>query len=183
MVSLRGYSIVEELHSGAKTVVYRGVRDLDGRPVILKASRTSESGSAVLRHEFEVLEFLKESGVDGVVRALSMEEFPGGAVLVLEDFGQRPIDQALDRGGMPLSRFLGVASDLARTLGELHRSGVIHKNIKPSNVFHDPVSRRIVLGDFGLAARLSRDSGVLQGSLLLEGSLPYMSPEDRKRHV
>ncbi|MBL9175487.1 MAG: AAA family ATPase [Verrucomicrobiales bacterium] len=181
MVSLRGYSIVDELHSGAKMVVYRGVRDLDGRRVILKASRSAESGSAALWREFEVLEFLKASGVEGVIRALSVEEFPGGAVLVLEDFGQEPLDRTLDRGGMPLSRFLIVAADLTRTVGELHRCGVIHKNIKPSNIYHDPISRRIALGDFGLAARLARDSGVLQGSLLLEGSLPYMSPEQTGR--
>ena len=161
-----GYSIVEELHSGAKTVVYRGAGS--GR-----ASRHSQGkpfngvGSASLWREFEVLEFLKESGVEGVIRALSVEEFPverSWCSRILD----KTLDRALDRSGMPLSRFLSVAADLARTLGELHRCGSSTKT-SPSNIYHDPISRELPSGTLG-SPRLSGTHGFFRGSLLLEGS-------------
>lgn len=181
MASFRGYNIVEELHTGAKTAVFRGVRESDGRRVILKSSRMANQCGTALRQEFEVLELLAEAGVDGITRALALEEFSAAPVLVLEDFGQRPLDRDLTPEGMPLDRFLPLAGEMSRILEQVHRCGVIHKNIKPSNFFRDPVTRRVALGDFGIAARLSRDTNFTPSLLLLEGSLPYMSPEQTGR--
>jgi serine/threonine protein kinase len=56
------------------------------------------------------------------------------------DPGGEPLDRVLDRGrGQPLelTRFFHVAIGLAKALGQVHRHGLIHKDIKPANVLVD----------------------------------------------
>ncbi|MEL6714691.1 MAG: serine/threonine-protein kinase, partial [Planctomycetota bacterium] len=80
------------------------------------------------------------------------------------------------------SRFIGpwwkiaaaIGSDLASALAHAHERGVVHRDVKPSNVLVTP-DGRVLLLDFGLA--WSRGSGRMTRSGTQLGSLPYLAPE------
>jgi len=69
---------------------------------------------------------------------------------------------------------LRICRDVARALAHAHERGVLHRDVKPSNVMVTP-GGRVLLLDFGLASLSGADAMTRTGAVL--GSLPYMSPE------
>ena len=80
---------------------------------------------------------------------------------------------------MQVDELLSVGIELARVLGELHKQGVIHKDIKPDNIQYNERSGRVQLIDFGISTRPSVEPCSKQRTL--EGTLAYMSPEQTGR--
>ena len=69
---------------------------------------------------------------------------------------------------------LRVASEIARALAHAHGRGVLHRDVKPSNIMLTPEGRVLLL-NFGLASLVGEQGTTRSGSLV--GSLPYMAPE------
>jgi serine/threonine protein kinase len=66
-------------------------------------------------------------------------------------------------------------------LSQLHRCGLIHKNIKPANILVDSDSGRCWLMGFGIASRLPRERQAAELPEVIAGSLAYMAPEQTGR--
>ncbi|HEX8539241.1 MAG TPA: protein kinase, partial [Cystobacter sp.] len=180
MLQLSGYSLLGLLQSSSSSLLYRAVREADGQPVILKTPRSELPGvreQARLRREYSLLQRLK--GTPGVLQAYAYELLQERPVLVLEDVGGTALSEQLGRPFSP-ERFLPLALALCTTLAEVHRRGVIHKDIKPANILLSPDGQPWLI-DFGIAT-LQRTEHV-EASLphLVEGSLAYMSPEQTGR--
>lgn len=77
-----------------------------------------------------------------------------------------------------MAELLCIAIELAQVLGELHKAGIVHKDIKPDNIQYNEESGHIQLIDFGISTRPSEESGRKRK---LEGTLAYMSPEQTGR--
>src|SRR6185295_9983742 len=82
---------------------------------------------------------------------------------------------------MELGLFLRFAVGLARALSEVHRRGIIHKNIKPAHVLVNAATGQAWLTGFGIAARLPRQRQTPAPPETLAGTLPYMAPEQTGR--
>jgi tetratricopeptide (TPR) repeat protein len=80
----------------------------------------------------------------------------------------------LDRGVLPYERVLALGHDLLAALGVAHRAGIIHRDVKPGNIFLE--NGRAVLGDFGISKAIDRtpDREATAGPL---GTPDYMAPE------
>ena len=85
-----GYTLQERLFESRHSLIYRAVREADGRPVVLKlihAEYPTSEQLARLRYEFRLT---CQARGPGVIEALALEDFRQGLALVLEDFGAWP---------------------------------------------------------------------------------------------
>jgi predicted ATPase/signal transduction histidine kinase len=162
------------------TIVYRAIRKSDRLPVILKMSHKeypTPSDIAGLKMEYEIARRLEHPGV---IKSLELVPFRKTFLLVMEDFGGQSLSSELEKGPLPIPLFLDYAIKIADALGHIHKSGVIHKDLKPSNLVHNASTGRVCIIDFSIASRLSREKQRVVG-YVREGSLQYISPEQTGR--
>jgi predicted ATPase/signal transduction histidine kinase/CheY-like chemotaxis protein len=178
---LHGFQITEKLHETRRSVVYRAIRTADDCPVALKMLNSEYPtlrGLARYRQEYEIIRSLR---IPGVIQAHGLETLGNTAVIVLEDFGGSSLDQVFGRARAPIDQVLELAIQAAAALGQLHQQGVIHKDINPANVLWNPHTGQLKIIDFGIATRLSNESPGLTEPGVIEGTLPYVSPEQTGR--
>ncbi len=182
-VAIPGFEVEAVLHQSATCVVY-AARRADGVEGVLKTAPgryPDRSVVAELRREFNLLRRLD---VEGVIRARSLVEYGSGNVAIeLERLGRSLEDQLVARARepFPLPLVLDLGAQIARILGSLHELNVLHKDVAPRNVLYDPVAGRVRIIDFGIASELGRERQAAASEGRLEGSLPYLSPEQTGR--
>ena len=71
------------------------------------------------------------------------------------------------------SDVIRLGEDLCSALSACEKNGILHRDIKPSNIFISPATGLFKLGDFGVARKMDRSSGVYSS----KGTFPYMAPE------
>ncbi|HZI07390.1 MAG TPA: serine/threonine-protein kinase, partial [Archangium sp.] len=180
MLNIPGYTPRGVVKSTGMNLLFHAVRDADGLPLILKTPVASSPGPRErerYRREFGILQRLRD--VRGVTRAIACEQHQERPVLLLEEIEGIPLS-ALTGKPFDVLRVLEQAISLASTLAEIHRRGIIHKDIKPANIILTP-SGEAWLIDFGIASlQLVEHVDAMQASLI-EGTLAYMSPEQTGR--
>jgi hypothetical protein len=169
---LSGY-VVSPLREG-DIALYRG----SGRglaPILLVAMEKTSLGCVErLEHEYA----LKcELDADWAARPVALTRYNHRLALGLEDSCGAPLDRLT--AGVP--HFLRIAIPLARALRQLHRRGLIHKDIKPTNILVDEASGGVRLIGFGIASRLPREHRVPAPPEVIAGTLAYMAPEQTGR--
>ncbi len=88
MINLAGYQIDEELYESANSVAYRGRREQDALPVVIKALKEAFPPPRELaryQKEWEIAALLKD--LPGIARVLGLERFRNSLALIVEDFG------------------------------------------------------------------------------------------------
>ncbi len=176
-----GYTDLETIYEGRSTRVLRARRQRDGQPVILKTLQSDYPAAedrARLRLEYDILRGMDDPGV---VRPIDLLPVGNNLVLVLEDIGASPLHARTDYGRLAPTQFLDLAIQMAGILGRIHRHGLIHKDVNPANFVYNAETGRLQIIDFDLATRLDEER-VRPGALgALEGTLPYLAPEQTGR--
>ncbi len=184
MAQLRDYLVHESIHQDHRTHVYRASRADSGERVIIKqlgGDRPLPRERARLRREYALGRRLADLGVQGIVRPTNLDERLDPPLLVMEDRGGETLAHRLARGRPDLVEALHLGHGIAAALAELHASAVVHKDIKPSNVLIAE-DGRVCLFDFGIAATVTRETTASAvAPERLEGTLPYMAPEQTGR--
>ncbi|MEG5044867.1 AAA family ATPase [Microcoleus sp. B4-C1] len=187
---LRGYQINEQIYAGNRTLVYRGRRSCDRQPVVIKLLRNDFPRFHELVHFRNQFVITKNLEIPGTVKAYSLETYHNHYALVMEDFGGISLNSYLASlvfaskeplEGLPINEFLPIAIQIANSLDGLYRHHVIHKDLKPANILINPASKQVKLIDFSIASLLPRQTQEIQNPNLLEGTLPYISPEQTGR--
>ena len=130
-----------------------------------------------LRHEYGLRDELDDAWA---VRPLELVHEHGQTVLVLTDPGGEPLDRLVG-SSLETGSFLRLAVAVADALGRLHQRGLVHKDIKPSNIMVDSATGRAWLTGFGIASRLPRERQSPEPPEFIAGTLPYMAPEQTGR--
>ena len=169
------YRLEALLGEGASGVVYRAT-DERGAVVALKLLRAEHAGEATARRRF-----LREARLAGELRSrhlvpiLELEESAAGTYLVMPYYAGGSLrDRLRTSGRLDVDEAIDLAAQLGRGLDALHERGIVHRDVKPSNVLLDGEGRA-ALTDFGLArgadsTRLTRDGQVV-------GTPQYLAPE------
>jgi PAS domain S-box-containing protein len=104
----------------------------------------------------------------------------GRTILVLEDPGGEPLEHLIGPP-MEIESFLRLAIAIAGAVGNVHKRGFVHKDVKPANILVNCTDGRVRLTGFGIASRLPRERQKPEPPELVAGTLAYMAPEQTGR--
>jgi eukaryotic-like serine/threonine-protein kinase len=165
------FTLVRELGRGGFGVVYEALDRQLGRLVAFKAIRPgtrlrTRFRQESLRREAETAAQLSHPNIATLHDAGQSEH---GPYLVFELLEGETLRDRLDRGPLPVHQGVRVAIEVARALAYAHASGVVHCDLKPSNVFLGEGGVKVL--DFGIA-RVFGEARAGSG-----GTPAYMAPE------
>jgi PAS domain S-box-containing protein len=147
-------------------------------PILLVAAEETSLGCVErLRQEYALK---AELDAHWAARPVALTRNNGRMSLVLEDPGGVPLDRLLGRP-LDVTQFLRIAIPLARALRRVHERGLVHKDIKPTNILVDAASSGVWLTGFGIASRLPRQRQRPAPPDVIAGTLAYMAPEQTGR--
>ncbi|MEG4206920.1 AAA family ATPase [Microcoleus sp. Pol7_A1] len=188
IIPLAGYRLAEQIYAGSRTLVYRGVRDSDRTPVVIKLLRNEYPNFNELvgfRNQYTIA---KNLNFPSIIHPLTLEVYQNSYALVMEDFGGVSLSTYLrvanaqnPAKSLSLTEFLNLALQLTNILHYLYQNRVIHKDIKPANILINPETKQIKLIDFSIASLLPRETQEIKNPNVLEGTLAYLSPEQTGR--
>lgn len=160
-------------------VVYLARVRASGRLVALKTMRaafvTNAEALARFAREARALSTLRHPNI---VRALAIEQAGDRPLAIVMEYleGGTLREVLRAEGALSFERARGILLDLAEALHHAHALGIIHRDVKPENVFIEAGSGKALLSDFGIARDLEADTRLtLAGSAV--GTPTYMSPE------
>jgi tetratricopeptide (TPR) repeat protein/predicted Ser/Thr protein kinase len=178
------YRIDARLGAGAMGVVYRAYDTRLHRTVAIKRleNPSPELSAAKLLEEARAASTLNHPHICTIHE---VAEIDGHAFIVMEYVDGRPLNELIPKGGLPLESVLEYGSQIADALGFAHECGIVHRDLKTSNIVVTHGGRAKVL-DFGLARRLPDEvvNDVTRSIPLspltttdLAGTPAYMPPE------
>jgi len=171
-----GHYLVEDpLGAGGMAVVYRARDERLGRHVALKflSPHLSEDPDAKSRFvaEARAAAALDHPSVCTIYEIGETED--GQLFIAMPLYDGETLKARLDRGRLTFDEALPIAQQVARGLGHAHESGIVHRDVKPSNIVLLPDGTAKIL-DFGIAQIHSASHGDLHQPI---GTIAYMSPE------
>lgn len=174
------YHIVGIAGEGNMGIVYVGYDPFADRDVAIKVCTGLEEGDGARRRMARKL-FFNEAHTAGalehphILKVLDAGEERGQPYIVMEyvEGGETIEPYCKEENLLPVEEAAAFAAKCASALDYAHRRGVIHRDIKPTNIMLTP-GRDVKLGDFGIAQRLLDETTHVNG---LMGSPRYMSPE------
>ena len=183
------YHLIAELGSGGMGITYRAWDVVAGRPVVVKMPRPEKQHDPILlarfMREIEAMRTvphpsivpITDAGSDQGLPFAVMTFLPGGS---LADYRRRG-ETGIGSRNPPGMLFCWLR-EVANALDHIHDRGMIHRDIKPGNIFLDGFLRPF-LGDFGIAKFVIDGSGgssteqTLTAATAAIGTLEYMAPE------
>jgi PAS domain S-box-containing protein len=181
MIALNGYRITDRFFSDAEKVLYKGYREEDSTPVIIKAAASEHpnpEGEALLRREYEVA---KDLDLNGLLKPCALESWDNGLALVLQDFVGVPLKTFLQSKKMGFRECLLMGISLCQAVGEIHEIGIIHKDINPGNILLNTNTWDVKLTGLGHLSDMALGETGIASFLAMENALAYISPEQTGR--
>jgi serine/threonine protein kinase len=179
------YRILEQLGAGGMGVVYSAYDSVLERKVAIKVVGdrvlADKSARDLLLHEARAASSLNHPNICTIHQ---VGDSDGEAFIVMEQVEGQPLGSEIGTGGLSPDLVIRYGFQIADALAHAHQHGVIHRDLKSTNVLVTPEGRIKVL-DFGLATRL-RDAELreaassiapLTESRTVVGTLPYLAPE------
>jgi len=179
------YRLVQEIGRGGLGTVWEAVLEPLGHPVAIKFLRSStmlrdsQARARMLREARALASIVHEHivRVDGVGTDLE-----GTPFIVMELLTGRPLSDVIAaRGPLPVDLVIEIGQQLCDALAEAHRHGIVHRDVKPANIFvvqEEPQAWHCKLIDFGLCKPLEPVSveGMTTSGMII-GTPGYMAPE------
>ena len=193
--TLGHYKILDQLGSGGMGVVYRAQDTKLGRQVALKVlpmgNTSSEEAIERFRREARTASSLNHPNICTIY---GFDEHAGQLYLAMELLDGEPLDRRLSGRPLDLKHMLDIATQVADALDAAHSEGILHRDVKPANIF---ITRRgsVKVLDFGLAklspeyrrssvadsrndTRVPEHFTSVVGTTV--GTIAYMSPEQAR---
>lgn len=174
------YTLLGELGRGGSAIVYWARDRALLRDVAIKVVRPRFAGSddeaiARLEREARTVARLQHPNIVTVHAVRRLDD--GGVALIMQLVPGRTLKQAIQEDGpFDAERAERVLRDVAEALAFAHAHGVVHRDVKPENVFLDSSTGRAMLSDFGIAHSKEYDVRLTMTGAAI-GTPAYMAPE------
>lgn len=166
------YRLIELIGRGGMSDVYRAIDERDDSPVAIKVVRSGDA-EFVRRLTLEV-RAMEGFEHPGLIRLLDAGGDGAESYLVMEYVDGETLGEVLRRGALAPAEVAPLGASLAGSLAYVHERGVVHRDVKPSNILRSREGD-VWLGDFGIAQLLDATSHTMTGTAM--GTVTYMSPE------
>ena len=176
MPQLKGYEFKRRIAMNELSAVYLAVEQARGRTVALKVLRQmpDQGGDTAFDRFLQEYELIAKLDNPSIVRIYDLGVADDHAFIAMEYCSKGSLKQRISHG-LESYRAYDLMRQIAGALGELHRAGIMHRDLKPTNVmFREDDS--VVLIDFGLAKQ-SLLRAEITGTGEIFGTPYYMSPE------
>ena len=172
------FLLQEHLGSGGFGKVYRATQKSLGQAVAIKSLH-----KALQRDPRAVEQFIREAQLlaqlnhDGIVGVNGLGQFPGGGYfLVLDWIDGEDLQKRLNRGPLSIETAVRITHAVSEAIQHAHARGVIHGDLKPSNVLIGS-GEEVFVTDFGLATMISTAESGNEPICILGGTTAYLAPE------
>ena len=183
------YEIVSPLGAGGMGEVYRARDTRLDRPVAVKILPEHLSRSAEARQRFDrEARAISALSHPNICHLYDVGQQDGTNYIVMEYLEGETLGERLRKGGLPLDQVLRVGAEICEGLEKAHRSGVVHRDLKPGNIMLTKSGAKLM--DFGLAKApvallgggssshsLATVSQPLTAEGTIVGTIQYMAPE------
>jgi len=182
--TLSHYTVLDKLGEGASAVVYLAEDLVLGRPVVLKLLPPSSPSDAASRQRFlQEARMASSLNHPNICTIHEIAEDEGRQFIVMELLDGQPVSALVEKGPFDVAQLIDLAIQIADGLDAAHAQGIVHRDIKPPNIFVTRRGQAKIL-DFGIAVPAAPDvrandlagEGKSRG-IPWGGTLPYMSPE------
>jgi len=171
------YTIEAVIGEGGMGTVYRARDTHLNRTVAIKVLSSADA-TAARGHVLREARAASALSHPHIVTIHAVEEQDGLDFIVMELVPGQPLASAVGPSGVPVDTFLDYALQLSRALASAHDAGIVHRDVKPGNLFLlGPIGNPygIKLIDFGLAK--GEKSGRISSHDVVLGTIEYMAPE------
>jgi serine/threonine protein kinase len=178
--SLDHYDVLELAGRGGMGVVFKAVDTKLKRVVAIKvlAPQMAAVGASRARfiREAQAAAAIRDTHVVSIHAVIDERPVP---YLVMEYIGGITLDEQVRlKGPFALKEILRIGMQAAEGLAAAHRQGLVHRDVKPSNILLENGVQRVKVTDFGLAR--AADNATLTQSGIIAGTPLYMSPEQAR---
>jgi serine/threonine protein kinase/WD40 repeat protein len=176
-----GYTLLEQIGEGTHAVVYRGHQPSLDREVAIKVIRQELANRPAFIRRFEAeAHLVARLEHPRIVPLYDYWREPGSAWLVMRYLRGGTLAERLTGAPLALDEVATIVGQIADALRVAHRVGVVHRDVKPANIFLDGDGNAF-LGDFGIAHDLLHRSD--SGNSPSVGSVAYASPEQLRHEA
>ncbi|MCP4146242.1 MAG: response regulator [bacterium] len=180
-MTIEGFTIKKRLYTGKHFTVYRAIKNENDTPCILKALNRDQPGTPGINPGENEFRLLRQIDSDYVIKAYDKIDDGKNTLLVLEDIEGETLKHYLKNGPFPINRFLRLAGAITGGLAAVHKKHIIHKDINPTNIILDRNGDIVKIIDFDIAVPYDIKVTLSGNPEKLEGTLPYISPEQTGR--
>ncbi len=173
--TIPGFRITGEIAPGGMATVYKGISESNGESVAIKVMAPVLGADPSFRRRFlEECQITQELKHKNIIRILAFGCIDSIYYMVMAHL---PGGTLADRLKMkiPENEAVSILAQVAEALGHAHDKGVVHRDVKPSNILFDRVGVAI-LSDFGIAKAVIATSNATRAGMVI-GTPDYMSPE------
>lgn len=174
------YQILEQLGEGSTSFVYKALDSENNQTIIIKLMKAE----LISNYIDDLIRFKREIEITGgldhpnIVKIFGSGEYQNIPYIVMEFIPGQSLADFLKSGGkFTTETVVQLVSQLAETLHYIHHHGVIHRDLKPGNIYlnMETAKPNIKLLDFGVSHII--ELGAIRDPKLVTGTFGYMSPE------
>lgn len=179
LLDYRDFALKRQIGTGGMCRVYTAIQKSLDRPVAVKVlKRRLQADPIAVERFLSELRLTQRAKHANVVQVYGAGRLPaGGYFLAIELIVGQDLARLAAETPLAAREAVRIVESAARTMAHVHQAGVVHCDLKPSNLLIES-GGRVVVSDFGLAREIAGEGevGIPQG---IAGTLAYMAPEQR----
>ena len=174
---VEGFRIDKLTHAGGMAHIWGVTREADGATFLMKTPVVfeGEDPAAIVGFEMEQMIMPRLKGPH-VPRHVANGDFAVQPFIVMDQLAGESLLPLLKQLPLPVERVASISISIADALQSLHDQGVVHLDVKPSNILFRPTGEAVLI-DYGLAHHRDLPDLLQEEFRLPYGTAPYMAPE------